>query len=438
MSTSPRRIVVLDTCVLLADPGALANFPDTELVIPLTVIEELDGKKTLLDEIGRAARLVLNQLENLRAANGGDLSHDVELLDNTTVRIATNGLHLEALRKASLDPRKNDNRILAAAIGLAETSGRPVSVCSLDSALRIKASQLSLTAESYQTIAPIRMDGLPTYDVDPELVQELYSDEMISLDDVHFNLEENGIAALRSGSTSVLVRCRTKFIARLAESRPAYGLTARSAEQSAALELLTDKALPIVALTGHAGTGKSILALAAGLQQVFSQRHTYDRLMILRPMVAVGRQDMGYLPGGVAEKLGPWFEAVIDTLVALKKGLTHAKAREMADAWVDSDQLTMGAPTFLRGRSLQSTYVISDEAQNLEPLVAKTILSRLGADSKVVFLGDTTQIDSPWLSESRNALNALIDHANGSPLFGSLHLLRGERSPAADLAATMP
>ena len=180
MSTSPRRIVVLDTCVLLADPNALANFPDTELVIPLTVIEELDGKKTLLDEIGRAARLVLNQLENLRATNGGDLSHNVELLDNTTVRIATIGLHLEALRQASLDPRKNDNRILAAAIGLAETSGRPVSVCSLDSALRIKTSQLSLTAESYQTIAPIRMDGLPTYDVDPELVQELYSDEVIS------------------------------------------------------------------------------------------------------------------------------------------------------------------------------------------------------------------------------------------------------------------
>lgn len=438
MSHSPRRIVVLDTCVLLADPGALDNFPDTELVVPLTVIEELDAKKTLPDEIGRAARMVLNQLETLRSANGGDLSHDVVLEGNTTLRITTNGLHLDALRKASLDPKKNDNRILAAAIGLAESSARPVTVCSLDSALRIKASQLSLLAESYQTTAPIRLEGLPTFDVDSEMIQELYSGDVISLDDVHFNLEENGIAALRSGSSSVLVRCRNNSVARMDNAKSAYGLTPRSAEQHAALELLTDRNLPIVALTGHAGTGKSILALAAGLEQCFSQRHVYDRLMILRPMVAVGRQDMGYLPGDVAEKLGPWFEAVIDTLVALKKGLTHAKAREMADAWVASDQLTMGAPTFLRGRSLQSTYVISDEAQNLEPLVAKTILSRLGADSKVVFLGDTTQIDSPWLSESRNALNSLIDHANGSALFGSLHLLRGERSPAADLAATMP
>ena len=438
MRQPSRRLVVLDTCVLLADPTALANFPDTELVIPLTVIEELDAKKTLPDEIGRAARQVLNQLEALRAANGGDLASNVALEGNATLRILTNGLHLDALRKARLDPRKNDNRILAAALGLADGSDRPVTVCSLDAALRIKAAQLSLGAESYLSSAPIRLEGLRTVDVDPDLVQELYAGASIALSDVHFVLEENGIAALRSGSTSVLVRCRGGQLTKMATAKSAYGLTPRSAEQHAALDLLGDRSLPIVALTGHAGTGKSILALAAGLEQCFSPHRAYDRLMILRPMVAVGRQDLGYLPGDVAEKLGPWFEAVIDTLVALKRGLTHAKAREMADAWVASDQLTLAAPTFLRGRSLQSTFVISDEAQNLEPLVAKTILSRLGADSKVVFLGDTTQIDSPWLSESRNSLSALIEHATGSALFGSLHLLRGERSPAADLAATMP
>lgn len=435
---SERPIVVIDTCVLLADPSALSAFPGTDIVLPLTVIEELDSQKSRGDEVGRAARIVLRRLEDLRMENGGQLRTATPLSDSSSLRIETNGLHLAALREASLDPTKADNRILAAALGLSQSSDRGVTVCSLDAALRIKAAQLGLRAETFAPSPPVRLEAIRTVEIDSPTMDALYSTHSVPAGDLAAVAAHNECLVLKSGTSSALSRRSGHSLRRLGSVDSVYGLAPRSAEQRCALELLADRSVPIVALTGHAGTGKSILALASALSQVFSDDHYYDRLMILRPMVSVGRQDMGFLPGDVADKLGPWFEAMIDTLVALKKNTTHRAARSMIDSWVESDRLSLAAPTFLRGRSLQSTFVITDEAQNLEPLVAKTILSRLGADSKTAFLGDISQIDSPWLSANQNALAALIEHCTSSSLFAHLHLVRGERSPAADLAASMP
>jgi PhoH-like ATPase len=182
--------------------------------------------------------------------------------------------------------------------------------------------------------------------------------------------------------------------------------------------------------------GKTLLALAAGLEQVFEPTsNRYDRLMILRPVVAVGRQELGFLPGDLESKLGPWFEAVVDAMVALGDNVSHRQAKDIIGGWVHEGKLTLEAVTYLRGRSLQHTYVLVDEVQNLEPSVAKTILTRLGQGSKAVLVGDTTQIDSPFLSERTNALSVLADSFAGEELFGHVALMKGERSAIADLAA---
>jgi len=212
----------------------------------------------------------------------------------------------------------------------------------------------------------------------------------------------------------------------------------RSKEQVFALDLLLDGSVPVVGLSGPAGTGKTILALAAGLEQTFEpSSQVFDRLIILRPVQSVGGQDLGFLPGTLEEKLGPWFDAVIDALVALGDRLSYPDARRMVDMWVQQGRMSLDAVTYLRGRSLRRSYVLVDESQNLEQLTLKTILTRVGEGSKVVFLGDTSQIDNPYVSRDSNALAVRTDRLAGQELFGHLTLTRGERSPVATLAADL-
>lgn len=440
---SSRPVVVLDTCVLVADPAAIDAFDGCDLVLPLIVIEELDAHKRRQDEVGRGARATVRRIEQLRQANNGSLRTACPLTNDSTVRIETNGLRLDLLDSYGLERSKPDNRILAAALGIVDT-GRTVRVVSLDVALRVKASQLDLIAEDYVVRAKISEDSnIHTVDVEKSVVDALYDEPVYRLDpaDPLSSIALNTPLVLRTPSNgSALVRPRLddrgRHLTRLDDNLTAWGLRPRSKEQRFALDMLLDPSLPIVALSGAAGTGKTILALAAALEQVFEPAaREYDRLLILRPVVSVGRQDLGFLPGTVEEKLGPWFEAIVDTVVALSESMSHKDARELITMWVEQGSLALEAVTFLRGRSLQRTFVILDEAQNLEPLVAKTVLTRLGQGSKAVLLGDTTQIDSPWLSESSNALAAVVEALSDSELFGHLILTRGERSPAADFAA---
>jgi PhoH-like ATPase len=215
----------------------------------------------------------------------------------------------------------------------------------------------------------------------------------------------------------------------------AWGLEPKNTEQMFALNLLLDPDVSIVALSGAAGTGKTILAVAAALEQTFERAPRYKRVTILRPVISVGGQDLGFLPGDVRDKLGPWFENIVDAMVRLSEGLTHKQARERLDAWVEEERLTMEAVTFLRGRSLQDTLVIVDEAQNLEASTIKTILTRLAEGSKAVLTGDVEQIDNPYLSTYDNGLSVLAGAFAGEPQFGQVVLREGRRSAAANLAA---
>ena len=436
--------MVLDTSVLISDPDCINAFPAAAAVIPLVVVEELDQHKSRMDDVGRAARAVIRSIEELRVANGGDIRTPVALANGGTLRIETNGLHLNEIREHGLDPAKNDNRILAAALGQAVHG--PTVVVSNDAALRIKAAQLGLEAMEHQRLRGRttldRPVGWTTVEVTAATVDLLYANPTgIGIDEldprdvaaVRADLTD-GYAVLRAGSQSALVRHRDGELEPMLRVPEPWGLRPRSKEQQFALDLLLDPEVRVVALDGMAGTGKTILALAAGLEQVMEAR-LYDKVAVYRPVVPVGKAELGFLPGTLDEKLNPWMTAVHDALVALTERRSHADARAMLDELTERDKLTMEAVTYLRGRSLQGTFVLVDEAQNLEPTTLKTILTRVGEGTKVVFTGDTSQIDAPYLSEHTNAVSVLIDAFDGEPCFGHIRLSHCERSEVASLAA---
>lgn len=438
-----RTCVVLDTSALIADPECLFSFPEADAVIPLVVIEELDQHKTRLDDVGRAARAVIRTIEDLRTSNQGDIRQQVALPGGGTVRIETNGLHLDQVAAHGLDPDKPDNRLLAAALG--QATDRSVRVVSNDSALRIKAAQLGLEASEHHRLrGRLERDrplGWATIEVSGDTVDAVYAsphgfdaDELVDVHGHPVELTANQFAILRAGSQSVLVRRQDHLLVPLTRQQEAWGLRPRSKEQQFALDLLLDPDVRVVALDGIAGTGKTLLALAAGLEQVMEQS-MYDKVSVYRPVVPVGRSELGFLPGGLEEKLDPWMTAVTDALVALTERHSHADARNLLEEMTARDKLALEAVTYLRGRSLQGTYVLVDEAQNLEPHTLKTILTRVGDGTKVVFTGDTSQIDAPYLSEANNAIAVLIDAFQDEPLFGHVRLTHCERSEVANLAA---
>lgn len=444
-ATPLARRVVLDTSVLIADPESVLAFPDADAVIPLVVIEELDAHKSRMDDVGRAAREVIRTIEDLRTANGGDIRHAVQLPGGGTLRIETNGLLLEEVAAKGLDPAKADNRILAAALG--QQSHGVTQVVTNDAALRIKAAQVGLEATEHhrrrQSARSPRPAGWHTIEVSAELVDGLYAAPGgVRIGDLHeadaevgAALAENEFAVCRSGSQSALVRRSEGALVPLTRSMEAWGLRPRSKEQQFALDLLLDPTVNVVALDGMAGTGKTILALAAGLGQVM-EAPEYDKVAVYRPVVPVGKSELGFLPGGLDEKLDPWMTAVTDALVALTDNRSHADARAILDEMTSRDKLSLEAVTYLRGRSLQGTFVLVDEAQNLEPTTLKTILTRVGEGTKVVFTGDTSQIDAPYLSEHNNAVATLVDAFAGQRCFGHVRLTQCERSEVASLAAT--
>ncbi len=436
--------MVLDTSVLISDPDAIWAFPDADTVIPLVVVEELDQHKSRLDDVGRAARAVIRSIEELRVANDGDIRAPVPLPSGGTLRIETNGLHLNEIREHGLDPAKNDNRILAASLGQA-VHGHTV-VVSNDAALRIKAAQLGLESIEHQRLRgrPLadRPVGWTTIEVCRATVDLVYANPggigIDELDDADATLLQRELtdryAVLRAGSQSALVRHVDGELEALQRVPEPWGLRPRSKEQQFALDLLLDPEVRVVALDGMAGTGKTILALAAGLEQVM-ESHLYDKLAVYRPVVPVGKAELGFLPGTLDEKLNPWMIAVHDALVALTENRSHADARAVLDELTERDKLSLEAVTYLRGRSLQGTYVLVDEAQNLEPTTLKTILTRVGEGTKVVFTGDTSQIDAPYLSELNNAVSVLIGAFEGERCFGHVRLSHCERSEVASLAA---
>jgi PhoH-like ATPase len=442
-TVTPRQRIVLDTSVLVADPTCVHTFADTDVVIPLTVVEELDSLKTRADDVGRAARTALRTIEELRVRAGGSLAVPTAIAEGSTstLTIEINGIQKHLLVEHGLDTQLPDNRIIGAALGQMSTG--PTTIVSNDAALRIKAAHLGLSAAEHRPVlrsAATRPTGWTTLASTVEMIDHLYATGRVPLGDVADNdatLPDNTFVVLRHGSHSALATVRAAELHLVAPSAPeAWGLRARSKEQRFALELLLDPDVSVVALDGRAGTGKTVLAIAAGLEQVVEHKR-YEKLAVYRPLVPVGRADVGFLPGGLDEKLDPWMSAIHDAIVALTDQRSNADAGRLIDELMGRNQLSLESVTFLRGRSLHRQIVVVDEAQNLEPTTLKTILTRIGDGTKVVFTGDTTQIDAPYLGESNNALAVLVQAFAGQRCFGHVTLSACERSAVASLAAEL-
>jgi PhoH-like ATPase len=448
-----RRTFVLDTCVLLADPDAVLRFDEHDVVLPLVVIEELDRKKTAMDDVGRNARAALRTIETLREASGGGLRDAQPLPSGGTLRIESN--HVDVPLPPYLDPHKPDHRILAVAIGLRGT------LVSKDTALRIKGSQLGVTVEDYlgdTARTEEHTTGILELEVEADVLDRLHRDGKVQLEEAELDLAAAGVHALWANACLVLRSGRSASglgrvlevdddglatVHRVGGHRQAFGMAPRDVRQTFAIDLLLDPAVPCVSLMGMAGTGKTFLALAAGLEQVL-EASAYRRLSVYRPLIAVGRQEIGYLPGDLDEKLAPWMAAVHDNLYALLRredgpgrgAREHRQIQSTIDSLSDRGQLELAAITYLRGRSITDEFVVVDEAQNIELSALKVVLTRMAQGSKVVFCGDLGQVDNPYISPF-GGMAALIEKMKGSPLFGHVTLSKGVRSPLAEHAATI-
>jgi PhoH-like ATPase len=451
------QTVVLDTSALMSDPeGIFDAYPGADMVVPLTVVQELDGLKKRLDPAGAAARDVLRRIEHLRLAAGGDLRKPFDRPFGGTVRMQVNGVQASLLHEHGLQADTPDNRIVGTALGLAlaDPENGPVLVVSNDTALRLTAAAVGLAAAEHNPLdmvpAHARPEGWVTLDAETDVVDALFDVHQVAATDVDgaADLAANTFAVLRSGTSSALARVRNGELHLLETLSPVWGLKAANKEQRFALDLLLDDDVKVIVLDGPAGTGKTLCAVAAALHMVVEQ-HRFERLSVYRPVIPVGHADLGYLPGTLDEKIDPWMAAITDAVAALSgdgaadrrrrssEGGRGKVAQDSLDYIKAQGLLTMESVTHLRGRTLHSTFVLVDEAMNLSPQVGKTLLTRIGADSKIVLTGDTSQIDAPFLSEQTNALTAVVSAFSGQSCFGHVRLTRGERSPVAELAARL-
>ncbi len=420
---------VLDTSVLLADPGALRRFAEHEVVLPVVVITELEGKRHH-PELGFFARAALRSLDELRVINGR-LDEPVPVGDEGgTLRVELNHTDPASL-PSGFRLGDNDTRILAVARNLAN-EGHAVTLVSKDLPLRIKASAVGLDAQEYRAEAVNDSDtgytGMAELEVGAAELDELYDDGTLDLDAARDLPCHQGLVLISDRGTALGRVGPDKQVHLVRGDREAFGIHGRSAEQRIALEMLLDPEVGIVSLGGRAGTGKSAMALCAGLEAVMERRQ-HKKVVVFRPLFAVGGQELGYLPGSESEKMSPWGQAVFDTLGAMT-------SKEVIDEILDRGMLEVLPLTHIRGRSLHDAFVIVDEAQSLERNVLLTVLSRIGANSKVVLTHDVAQRDNLRVGR-HDGVVAVIEKLKGHPLFAHVTLTRSERSPIAALVTEM-
>ena len=431
-SDSNRCTFVLDTSVLLADPAALFRFAEHEVVIPVVVITELEAKRHH-PELGFFARTALRSLDDLRIEHGR-LDAPIPIGDQGGVLLVElNHTNQESL-PAGFRLADNDTKILAVAKNLAN-EGRDVVLVSKDLPLRVKASAVGLEAQEYraETVPSSGWTGITEVAVSVSDIDDLYDEEIIDIDDVQDLPVHTGVV-LTSDRGSALGRVNAQGQVQLVRGdRDVFGLHGRSAEQRIALDLLMDPDIGIVSLGGRAGTGKSALALCAGLESVM-ERQLHRKVVVFRPLYAVGGQELGYLPGSEGDKMSPWAQAVFDTLSAVT---SPAVIEEI----IERNMLEVLPLTHIRGRSLHDSFVIVDEAQSLERNVLLTVLSRIGKDSRVVLTHDVAQRDNLRVGR-HDGVVAVVEKLKGHPLFAHVTLTRSERSQIAalvtDLLEDMP
>ena len=454
-----QKTFVLDTNVLLHNPRAIFVFEDNHVVIPMAVIEEIDDQKKRQDEIGLNARTISRLLDGMRAQ--GALSQGVDLPGGGTLRIELNNRGLDKIPDYShlFDATKPDNRILAVALNLNrdEIYGQVVLV-SKDLNLRLKADVMGLKAEDFTND---KIDFRKLYSGQAELmvgqdeIDAFYQDKKLDQSLIDDELEPNQFAVMKNAenpSSSAMGRMlggELKALNVQSGSR-CFGLRPRNKEQMFALELLLDPEVKVVTLAGGAGTGKTLLALAAGLEQVLEQQ-LYSKLLVTRPVIPLEGQDLGYLPGDKEDKVRPWMQPIYDNLEFLfryassdpsmlsggKREATMQSGGKMdvEDYLGFAGYLELEALTYIRGRSIPRQFILVDEAQNCTVHAIKTLLTRVGEGSKIIFTGDIEQIDQPYLDSASNGLTILVARLKDSPLSGHVTLQRGERSEVAELGA---
>ncbi|MET9022176.1 PhoH family protein [Actinopolymorpha sp. NPDC004070] len=421
------RTYVIDTSVLLADPNALRRFEEHEIVLPVVVVTELEGKRHH-PELGYFARTALRLLDELRVRHGR-LDEPVPIgTSGGTLRVELNHADPEVL-PVGFRLGDNDTRILAVALNLA-AEGREVVLVSKDLPLRVKASAVGLVAEEYRAELPVETGwtGMVEVDLAGADLDTLYAEGTVDLEAARELPTHTGLVLLSERGSGLGRVTPDKRVRLVRGDREAFGLRGRSAEQRVALDLLLDPDIGIVSLGGRAGTGKSALALCAGLEAVMERRQ-HRKVVVFRPLYAVGGQDLGYLPGSEAEKMAPWSQAVFDTLGAV----TNANVVEEV---IDRGMLEVLPLTHIRGRSLHDAFVVVDEAQSLERNVLLTVLSRIGSGSRVVLTHDVGQRDNLRVGR-HDGVVAVIEKLKGHPLFAHVTLTRSERSPIAALVTEM-
>jgi PhoH-like ATPase len=440
-----KKNFVLDTNVVLHDPGALTSFAENNVIIPIYVIEEVDSFKKDLSELGRNARQISRMLDQMREHG--------RLVDGVPINGEDSGILRVAFTRTELPPEfalsshTADNRILATALEVQRNeSSVPLVFVSKDINLRIRAAALGLQVADYdteQTDISELYNGIYDLEVEPDILQDLFSNGSAALPEQPDNrgLSPNsfGIITDTSGQGSALARLQpeTKTMQLLKGSgQTVWGIRPRNKEQRFAFELLLDDSVRLVTLVGQAGTGKTLLALAAGLQRV-AEDQTYTRMLVSRPVFPMGR-DIGFLPGSVEDKLAPWMQPVHDNLELLL-GISNKEKRSGRSSaeLFDMDMVHIEPLTYIRGRSIPKQFILVDEAQNLTPHEVKTIITRVGEDTKIVLTGDPYQIDNPYVDSTNNGLIHVVNRFRDEQIAGHITLSKGERSELAERAARL-
>ena len=427
-SQSGRKTFVLDTSVLLADPGALYKFAEHEVIIPIAVIGELETKRDH-PELGYFARAALRALDDLRLTHGRLDKALTVTPEGGTLSVELNHTDLSTLPQGFLRDGTNDSRILAIAKNLMG-DGKDVVLVTKDLPLRVKASSVGVEAQEYlaELVSNSGWTGIAELNVASNTIDDLYASDRADHEAAHELPVHTGVV-LHSDRGSALARVTAdKQLQLVRGDRSAFGLHGRSAEQRIALDLLLDDSIGIISLGGRAGTGKSALALCAGLEAVMEKR-IHKKVVIFRPLFPVGGQELGYLPGSEGEKMSPWAQAVFDTLGALV-------SQAVIDEIVDRGLIEVLPLTHIRGRSLHDSFVIVDEAQSLERGVLLTVLSRIGQGSRVILTHDVAQRDNLRVGR-HDGVVAVVETLKGHPLFAHVTLTRSERSPIAALVTEM-
>jgi PhoH-like ATPase len=427
-----KKIYVLDTNVLLSDPNAMYTFEDNDVIIPSVVLQELDSKKKLMDELGRNARYVSRQLDKLR--ENGKLHEGVPLPNGGTLKVVSPPKEKEVYTTFLDD--SVDTAIVALANEIQkDNKERNVIVVSRDVNVRIKAD-MYVYAEDYLNDKVIsakddKYTGFTELDVDSEDIDVFYKEKKLI---IHNDYPENHFIVLKCGKQSALTRYSKGFtypLYKYDEDEAVFGLFAKNFEQRLALDLLLDENIPLVTLSGKAGTGKTLLALASALKQS-QDMDRYNKVIVARPVVAMGK-DLGYLPGELKEKLAPWMQPIYDNLEFLFNCKSKEELAKMLAGY--EDMIQVEALTYIRGRSIPNQFMIIDEAQNLSKHEVKTILTRVGEGTKIVLVGDPEQIDNPYLDAYSNGLTYVIEKMKHLKQSGHVTLSKGERSDLAQLAA---